>query len=80
MKYSSSTYLRDVNEYKLYLYKNDTEIIIIKKILKIMTPFSLVEFGEEIKLIDNDYYIVEVVTLNNDYICRLFLDSSLNVI
>lgn len=80
MKYSSSTYLRDVNEYKLYLYKNDTEAIIIKKILKIMNPFSLVEFGEEIKLIDNDYYIVEVVTLNNDYICRLFLDSSLNVI
>ena len=23
MKYSSSTYLRDVNEYRLYLYKND---------------------------------------------------------
>ena len=54
MKYSSSTYLRDVNEYKLYLYKNDNEAIIIKKILKIVNPFSLVEFGEEIKLIDND--------------------------
>ena len=53
MKYSSSTYLRDVNEYRLYLYKNDNETIIIKKILKIVNPFSLVEFGEEIKLIDN---------------------------
>lgn len=80
MKYSSSTYLRDVNEYKLYLYRNDNEVIIIKKILKIANPFSLVEFGEEIKLIDNDYYIVETVTLNDNYICRLFLDSSLNII
>lgn len=26
MKYSSSTYLRDVNEYRLYLYKNDNEL------------------------------------------------------
>ena len=80
MKYSSSTYLRDVNEYRLYLYKNDNEAIIIKKILKIVNPFSLVEFGEEIKLIDNDYYIVEIVNLNDNYICRLFLDSSLNII
>ncbi|MDO4962920.1 MAG: hypothetical protein Q4E75_02315 [bacterium] len=80
MKYSSSTYLRDVSEYKLYLYKNDNEVIIIKKIVKIVNPFSLVEFGEEIKLIDNDYYIVEIVNLNDYYICRLFLDSSLNII
>lgn len=80
MKYSSSTYLRDVSEYRLYLYKNDNEVIIIKKIVKIVNPFSLVEFGEEIKLIDNDYYIVEIVNLNDYYICRLFLDSSLNII
>ncbi len=80
MKYSSSTYLRDINEYKLYLYKNDNEAIIIKKILKILNPFSLIEFGEKIKLIDNDYYIVEIVTLNDNYICRLFLDNSLNII
>lgn len=80
MKYSSSTYLRDVNEYKLYLYKNTNDVIIIKKILKIINPFSLIEFGEEIKLIDNDYYIVEIVPLNNNYIYRLFLDSSLNII
>ena len=48
--------------------------------MKIVNPFSLIEFGEEIKLIDNDYYIVEIVPLNNNYICRLFLDSSLNII
>lgn len=80
MKYSSSTYLKDVNEYKLYLYKNDNELIVIKKILNILNTFSLVEFEEEIKLIDNDYYIVEIIPLNNNYICRLFLDDNLNVI
>lgn len=80
MKYSSSTYLRNVNEYKLYLYKNDNEVIIIKKILKIMNPFSLVEFGKKIKLIDNNYYVVEIIALNDSYVCRLFLDSCLNVI
>lgn len=47
MKYSTSTYLRDVNEYKLYLYKNDNESIVIKKILNITKPFSLVEFEKK---------------------------------
>ncbi len=80
MKYSSSTYLKDVNEYKLYLYKNNNEVITIKKILNIIKPFSLVEFDENVKLIDNNYYIVEIVPLNSFYVCRLFLDNNLNII
>ena len=38
------------------------------------------EFGKEIKLIDDNYYIVEVIPLNNTYICRIFLDSNFNLI
>lgn len=80
MKYSSSTYLRDVEKYKLYLYKNDNEAIVIKKILKITNVFSLIEFNEKIKLMDNGYYVTEIIPLNDNYICRLFLDDELNII
>lgn len=80
MKYSSSTYLRDVEKYKLYLYKNDNEAIVIKKILKITNDFSLIEFNEKIKLMDNGYYVTEIIPLNDNYICRLFLDDELNII
>lgn len=80
MKYSTSTYLRDITEYKLYLYKNNEEIFTIKKVLNILNSFSLIEFEEEVKLIDNNYYIVEIVPLNSFYMCRLFLDDKLNII
>ena len=80
MKYSSNTYLKDVNKYKLYLYNNDVESITVKKILDISNSFSLIEFGNVTKLIDNGYYIVEIIPFNSFYICRLFLDNNFNVI
>lgn len=80
MKYSTSTYLKNITKYKLYLYKNNNDVLIIKKIINIIEPFYLIEFGKKIKLLDNDYYIVELVPLNGFYICRLFLDNNFNII
>lgn len=80
MKYSTSTYLRGIDNYKLYLYKNNKEIITIKKVLNILEPFSLIEFDRKVKLIDNNYYIVDILPINSFYICRLFLDDKFNVI
>lgn len=80
MKYSTSTYLKNITKYKLYLYKNNNDVLIIKKIINIIEPFYLIEFSKKIKLLDSDYYIVEVVPLNGFYICRLFLDNNFNII
>lgn len=80
MKYSTSTYLKDVMKYKLYLYRNKNHMITIKKIIEIQKPFSLIEFGEKIILLNNNYYIVEIMPLNSFYMCRIFLDNHFNVI
>lgn len=80
MKYSTSTYLKNITKYKLYLYKNNDEIITIKKIINIIEPFSLIEFGNEITLLNNNYYIVEIIPLNSFYMCRIFLDNNFNII
>lgn len=80
MKYSTSTYLKNITKYKLYLYRNNNESMTIKEIINIKEPFYLIEFGKKIKLLDNDYYIVEIVPLNSFYMCRVFLDDNFNII
>lgn len=78
MKYSTSTYLKNITKYKFYLYKNNNDVLTIKKIINIIDPFYLMEFGKKMKLLDNDYYIVEVIPINGFYICRIFLDNNFN--
>lgn len=80
MKYSTSTYLKNITKYKLYLYKTNNKALTIKKIINIIEPFYLIEFGKKIKLLANDYYIVEIVPLDSFYICRMFLDNNFNII
>lgn len=80
MKYSTSTYLKDIDNYKLYLYKTADEIITIKKVIQIKEPFILKEFDKNITLINNGYYIIELVPVDSYYICRLFLDNNFNII
>lgn len=38
MKYSTSTYLKNITKYKLYLYRNNNKFITIKKIINIIEP------------------------------------------
>lgn len=54
MKYSLSTYLRDVNEYKLYLYKNSNEAIIIKNLENYEPFFFYRIWGKKYKYISLD--------------------------
>ena len=73
-KLISKTYLRDVNKYKLEIYYDKEDYYLsIKKILNIEKPFIL-ENG--LCLIDNNYYIVEVIPKNENYAMRVFFNEN----
>lgn len=73
-KYICKTYLRDVNKYQYNFFedKENNCYISIKKILEIKNPFCTEQGG---CLIDNNYYIVEIVPLNENYCIRIFIDN-----
>lgn len=72
-KLISKTYLRDVNKYKLEIYYDKEDYYLsIKKILNIKKPFIL-ENG--LCLIDNNYYIVEVLPKNENYAMRVYFNE-----
>ena len=76
-EFSSKTYLKDVIDFELKIYcKNSEYYFIIKKVLNIKSPFILNEMGHDIKLLDNNYYIVEYIPCNENYFCRLFIDEN----
>jgi len=72
-KYITKTYLRDVSKYqiKLYLDENDCYIC-VKKIIKVDEKFII---NNNLCVIDDNYYILEVVPKNENYAMRLFLDN-----
>lgn len=72
-KLISKTYLRDVNRYTLEIYYDKEDYYLsIKKILNIEKPFIL-ENG--LCLIDNNYYIVEVLPKNENYAMRVYFNE-----
>jgi hypothetical protein len=76
-EFSSKTYLKDVRDFELKIYcKNDEYCFTIKKILNIKSPFILNEMGHDIKLLDNNYYIIEYIPFNKNYFCRFFIDDN----
>lgn len=72
-KYLTKTYLRDVSkhEVKMYLDQDDCYII-IKKLIQVDIPFIK---ENDIILMDNGYYILEVVPKYENYAMRLFLND-----
>lgn len=76
-EFSSKTYLKDVTDFELKIYcKKDEYYFIIKKIVNIKSPFILKEMEHDIKLLDNNYYIIEYIPCNMNYFCRLFVDEN----
>ena len=72
-KLITKTYLRDVSKYKLEIYyDNDKYYLSVKKILKTEEPFIL-ENG--LCLINDNYYIVEVLPQNENYTMRVFFNE-----
>ncbi len=82
MKYTSATYLKDITDYNFSLFYDIDKkyYITVKKINEIKEPFILNEDGELIKILDNNYYILEFIPLNENYICRIHIDKEKKVI
>ena len=72
-KLISKTYLKDVNKYKLDIYfDKDDYYISVKKIINIEVPFVL---PNGLCLIDNGYYIVEVIPKEENYAMRVYFNE-----
>lgn len=72
-KLISKTYLRGVNEYELKIYFNLEDCYIsVKKIIDIKEPFIL---SNGLCVIDNNYYIMEVIPKNENYAMRVFFND-----
>lgn len=72
-KLISKTYLRDVNRYKLEIYyDNDDYYLSVKKIISIKEPFIL---SNGLCIINNGYYIVEVLPKKENYTMRVYFNE-----
>ena len=76
-KLLSKTYLRNVSEYIIELsFTNEDYYLSKKKIIK-TTPFVL---SNGLKVIDNGYYILEILPKTENYAIRVYFDNNKNVI
>ncbi len=76
-KLLSKTYLRDVSEYIIeFSFVNDDYYLVKKKIIKTL-PFIL---NNGLKVIDNNYYIVEILPKNENYAIRVYLNNEKKII
>ena len=72
-KIISSTYLRDVPKYILKVYlDNDDYYVAVKKLVDVTSKFII---RNNITVMDNGYYVFEVVPKHENYAMRLFLND-----
>ena len=77
-KLISKTYLRDVEEYNLKIYINNNDYYLcVKKIINTSNPFILTN---GICLIDNGYYIVELIPKNENYSIRIYYNEDKEIL
>ena len=70
-------YLRDVNEYIIDIIKDDNSYVCVKKIISVDIPFSI---SPNLCLINNGYYIVEILPLNDNFCIRTFLNDKKEIL
>ena len=73
-KIITKTYLRDVSKYQIKLYMDEDDCyIVVKKLIKVDEKFII---KDNICVMDDNYYVLEVVPKNENYAMRLFLDDN----
>ena len=75
-KIITKTYLRDIEKYRIKLFLDEEEYYIcVKKLIKVNKKFII---KNNLCVMDDGYYIFEVIPKNENYAMRLFLDENLN--
>jgi len=73
-KMITNTYLRDVDKYHVKLYLNDNDYYIsVKKLISVREKFII---NDGLCVMDDGYYVFEVIPKNDNYAMRLFLNSN----
>lgn len=72
-KFISNTYLRDIKKYQIKMYLDEDDYyIVVKKIIKADLKFII---KDNFCVIDDNYYVLEIVPKDENYAMRLFLDD-----
>lgn len=75
-KIISNTYLRDVKKYEIKFYLDEDDYYIcVKKLIECTEKFII---RDNVCVMDDGYYILEIMPKNEDYAMRLFLDKDKN--
>lgn len=75
-KIISNTYLRDVEKYQIKIFLDEEDYYVsVKKLISVREKFII---KENMTVMDNGYYIFEVIPKNENYAMRLFLDENKN--
>lgn len=80
--YSTKTYLKDVlnHELKIHYDEKDNYYIVVKKIVDIKEAFTLIENKRKVTILNDNYYILEYIPKNDNFICRMFIDDQKSLI
>ncbi len=76
-KLISKTYVRDVEKFNLKILRIDDKFVCVKQILSTKLPFIT---STGLKLIDNNYQIVEILPQDKNYAMRVFVDDKKQII
>ena len=76
-KLISTTYLRDVLKYNLKIFYNEDYFYSVKQIIEVKEPFII---SNGLCLIDNGYYIMEIIPKNEHYCIRVYFDTNKNIL
>ena len=72
-KIITSTYLRDVDEYQIKMFFDNPDYFLsIKKLINVQKKFIILN---NFCVMDNGYYVVEVVPKYENYALRVFFDD-----
>lgn len=72
-KLLSNTYLNEAEKYQIKFYLDETDkYIVVKKLIKLSKKYII---KNNITLMDNGYYLIEIVPKNKNYVLRIFLND-----